>query len=288
MKNSYRNAKMFAIFLVSVLVLGLAACGAPASSSGSQRSVLRVGVECACAPFNWTQMDDSYGAMPLDDGTFAGGYDVEIAKLIAEAMDMDLQIVKIDWDGLIPALTSEKIDAIIADMSPTEDRKQTIDFSDIYYKSDLVIVVRTDSPYVDATSLDDFDGAKLTGQLGTLLYEVLDQIPGVDKQSAAENHPEMIIATVSGRVDGYVCERPNAISASMTNPELTFVSFTPENGFNYDGTDVSIAVGLRKGDPLKDQINAALATISEETRLQLMEQCIQNHLALVESGATED
>ena len=284
MKKSIGISRVLAVLLI--LILGLAACAPAPTSDGPQ--VLRVGVECACAPFNWTQMDDSYGAMPLEDGTFAGGYDVEIAKLIAAHMGMDLEIVKIEWEGLIPALTSGKIDAIIADMTPTEERLQTIDFSDIYYKSDLVIVVRTDSIYVDATSLADFEGAKLTGQLATLLYDVLDQIPGVDKQEALADHPEMIMATKAGRVDGYVCERPNAISASKTNPELTYVTFTEENGFSYDGTDVSVAVGLQKGSTFTDAVNAALASISEEQRQRIMEQCIENHLALVGSGGVAE
>ena len=81
-------------------------------------------------------MDDSNGGVKIDgNAEYAGGYDVEIAKKIADGLGKELVIVKTEWDGLVPALISGKIDAIIAGMSPTEERKETIDFSDNYYTS---------------------------------------------------------------------------------------------------------------------------------------------------------
>ncbi|MDQ8766165.1 transporter substrate-binding domain-containing protein, partial [Streptococcus ruminantium] len=70
---------------------------------------LRVGMEAAYAPFNWTQEDASNGAAPIE-GTnqFANGYDVQVAQKIAQAMDKKLLIVKTKWEGLVPALTSKK------------------------------------------------------------------------------------------------------------------------------------------------------------------------------------
>ena len=99
-----------------------------------KKDTFKVGLEAAYPPFNWTQLDDSNGAVPIDGSKeFAGGYDVEIAKQIADGLGKELVIVKTEWDGLLPSLLSGKIDAIIAGMSPTEDRKKSIDFSDNYY-----------------------------------------------------------------------------------------------------------------------------------------------------------
>ena len=97
-------------------------------SSAQADEYLRVGMEAAYAPFNWTQDDNSNGAVPIE-GTkqYANGYDVQIAKKIAEAQGKKPLVVKTAWTGLIPALTSGKIDMIIAGMSPTAERRQEID-----------------------------------------------------------------------------------------------------------------------------------------------------------------
>lgn len=239
-------------------------------------NVLKVGMECAYAPFNWTQSDDSNGAVKIEGGGYAGGYDVEIAKKIAEELGKELVIVKTEWDGLTPALTSGKIDLIIAGMSPTEERKQTIDFSDNYYKSELVIVMKKDSKYASAKTINDFADAKITGQLNTFHYSVIDQMTGVDKQNALEDFPTMIVAVQSGKIDGYVSELPGAKSAVEANPDLTYVAFEEADGFQCSDDDVAIAVGIKKDSELKDGINAALAKISADERLKLMETAIAN------------
>lgn len=93
-------------------------------------------------------------------------------------------MVKTAWTGLIPALTSGKIDMIIAGMSPTAERRQEIDFSDRYYRSEPVMVVSSDGDYAKAKSVKDFKDAKITGQQGVYLYNLIDQIPNVNKQTA--------------------------------------------------------------------------------------------------------
>lgn len=207
MKTKRASLGLLALLLASLLLLSACGGGAstPASGSGSAApggtgasgegsNVFRVGMECDYPPFNWTQLDDSNGAVPLGDGTYAGGYDVEIAKLIAQSLGKELEIVKVEWDGLPAALTSGKIDAIIAGMTDTPERRQTLDFTKPYYSSDLVLVVKADGPYANATSLADFDGAKITGQMGTFHYDVIDQIPNVQKQAAMETFPTMVEA----------------------------------------------------------------------------------------------
>ena len=234
----------------------------------------KVGMECDYAPFNWTQAEASEYTVPIEGGGYADGYDVQIAKLIAEKLGCDLVIVKTEWDGLPMAVRSGKLDAIIAGMSPTAERKLTIDFSDAYYNSDLVLVVRKDGAYANATSLEDFSGAKVTGQLNTFHYTVIDQIPNVKKITAMDTFPAMIVALNAGRIDAYVSERPGAISAAASNSNLTYIVFDEGKGFEYDTNDSSIAVGLQKGSELTAQINEILAGISEEERQQLMEEAV--------------
>ena len=248
--------------LAMVLLMALTMAGA---------ETLKVGMECNYAPFNWTQTEESEFTVPIEAGGFADGYDVQVARLVAEQLGMELEIVKTEWDGLPLALMSGKIDAIIAGMSPTADRKMTIDFTDPYYESDLVIVVRGDSEYAGATSLKDFEGAKITGQLNTFHYSVIDQIPGVDKQTALETFPAMIVALTSGRIDGYVSERPGALSAVVSNPELTFTAFGEGQGFETQAEDTTVAIGVRKGSELLAPINEILKDLEKETRVQMMD-----------------
>ena len=118
-------------------------CPAPETTNG----VLRVGMECAYEPYNWTDMDGtSLGAVPISgegkEGLYANGYDVQIAQYIANKLGMKLEIYSFEWDSLIPALESGAIDAIAAGMSPTAERAQQIDFSDTYYESNLVVIIR--------------------------------------------------------------------------------------------------------------------------------------------------
>ena len=275
------------IVMVLTITLLIVGCGASSNSDSApapetevakETDTFKVGLECGHPPFNWTQLDDSNGAVPIEGSPeFAGGYDVEIAKRIAEGLGKELVIVKTEWTGLLPALTSGKIDAIIAGMSPTEERKETIDFSDIYYKSDLVMVVKRGSKYENATSIQDFKGAKITAQLNTFHYTVIDQIEGVNKQPAMDDFPAMRVALESGTIDGYVTERPEAISAEAANPNFKMVEFT--DGFVTSDDDTAIAVGIRKGSELREKINQILADISEEERTKLMDEAIRNQPA---------
>ena len=171
---------------------------------------------------------------------------------------------------------SGKLDAVIAGMSPTEERKVTLDFTDNYYESQLVIVVRADSAYAEAKTLDDFAGAKLTGQLNTFHYAVLSQADKATVVTAMETFPAMIVALKAGSIDGYVSELPGAVSAVASNPELTYVQFAEGEGFETSTDDTAIAVAVAKGSPLRDQINAILATISEEKREELMQWAVDN------------
>lgn len=257
-------------------------------SEESQKETFRVGMEASYAPFNWSQKTDANGAVPISgNSSYAGGYDVQIAKKIAEGLGKELVIVQTKWDGLAPALQSGKIDAIIAGMSPTAERKKEIAFTDSYYDSQLVVVVKEDSDYVQAKTLDDLSGAKITAQLNTFHYDVVPQIPNVNKQQAMDNFSAMRTALASGMIDGYVSERPEGVTATSVNKKLTMLEFSAEDGFQTNPEDVQVAVGMRKNDPEIEKVNQILATISSKERTNIMDQAIIDQPASVASDTEE-
>ena len=263
--------------LFSILALALVSVFIFSGCSGG-KDTFKVGLEAGYAPFNWTQQDDSNGAVPIEGSKeFAGGYDVQIAKKIAEGLGKELVIVKTDWDGLLPAVSSGMVDAIIAGMSPTAKRKESIDFSDNYYKSDLVMVVKKGGEYENAKTLADFSGAKVTAQQSTFHYSVIDQIDGVEKETEMTDFPSMRVALQSGIIDAYVSERPEGISAQAANDNFLMVEL--EDGFEASDDDVAVAVGLKKGSDLIEEINKALNVISEEERQEIMDEAIKNQPA---------
>lgn len=246
---------------------------------------LRIGMEAAYAPFNWTQEDDANGAVKID-GTnqYANGYDVQIAKKVAEELGKKPLIVKTSWNGLIPALTSGKIDMIIAGMSPTAERKKEVAFSKSYYTSEPVMLVRKDGNYANATTLDDFKDAKVTSQQGVYLYSLISQLKGVKQETAMGDFAQMRQALESGVIDAYVSERPEALTAESANSKFKMIQF--KKGFEVGEEDATIAIGMKKGDTRIDQVNAALAKISSEDQVKLMDDMIKKQPA--SSDASDD
>ncbi|NBI05277.1 transporter substrate-binding domain-containing protein [Senegalia massiliensis] len=275
------------LILIMILLINISLIGCNRESdieseeSSNNSDTFKVGLEAGYPPFNWTQIDSSNGAVKISDNSeYAGGYDVEIAKKIAEGLGKELEIVKLEWDGLLPALTSNKIDAIIAGMSPTKERMETIDFSNNYYKSDLVMIVKKGSKYEGAASINDFKGAKVTAQLNTFHYSVIDQIDGVIKDVAMDNFPAMRVALQSEMIDGYVSERPEGVSAIAANDNFAMVEF--QEGFNTLDDDTAIAVGLKKESDLREEINEILKGISDKERQDIMNKAIKNQPTLQE------
>lgn len=234
---------------------------------------LRVGMEAAYAPFNWTQDDDANGAVPIE-GTnqYANGYDVQVAKKIAAGMNKEVLVIKTKWEGLVPALTSGKIDMIIAGMSPTEERKKEIAFSDSYYTSEPVLVVRRDGNYADAKTIADFAGAKVTAQQGVWHVDLLPQLEGANPQTPMGDFAQMRQALEAGVIDAYISERPEAMTAENANSHFKMI--TLENGFDVAESDAAIAIGMRKDDARIAQVNETLATFSSEDQVELMDKVI--------------
>lgn len=278
--NKILMAVLTAAFACS-LAMSLAACG-----TKKDADKLYVGLECAYAPFNYTQRDSDNGAVPIYDSnykqmrnSYANGYDVMIAKQIAEELGKELVVVKMEWDSLIPAVNVGTVDMIIAGMSPTATRKEEIDFSAPYYQSNLVLVVRKDNArYSNAQSLADFNGAKIAAQQGTFHDVALEeQGPGyqIVRQTPLADFPALINALKTNAIDAYVAEEPGAIENCASNPEFTYIPLKNNTtGFTASDEDTAIAVGIKKGSDLTARVNTILAAISEDTRLEWMQRAI--------------
>lgn len=280
-----KNVKKLLAALLAMLMVGsLAACGgtdakAPAESGGSAAEevygegyVLRVGMNCSAAPFGWTQDDDSNGAWPID-GTnqYVCGYDVQVARKICDTYGWDLRIIKTDWDGLIPGVVSGKLDCCISTLGVTEERLQSVDFSDYYWNNGCIMVVRKDSAYVDAKSIQDFDGAKITTQIATIWEPLVQQIPNVQAEPCLSGLPELFVAVGSGKVDGIITGLSEAQSACMSNPDLTWVAFDEGKGFDVALSALCAGIPIAKGNTeLKEKIDAVIATMDHDTQMQMM------------------
>lgn len=270
-----RLKKIIAVALCIATVSVLAGCG---SKSGGSDKVLRVGTEGASAPFNWTQTDNSNNAVQINGSNeFANGYDLMIAQKIADKIGSKLEVHKMEFDGLIPGVSTGKIDVAIAQMSITKERMQSVDFSDPYYKANIVALTKKGTSYENSKSVADLKGAICTSQLNTVWYDMLKQIPDAKIQPAMDTVPSLIVALTSGKVNVVTMDKPTAMAAVYSNPDLVMINPEGDNGFKASDEDVNIGIAIKKGNKeLTDKINKAISEISEEDRNKMMEQSIKN------------
>ena len=293
-----------ALTMAAVLAAGLTACGGSADTAAASTAestaadstaeaadatadapdgdgdptTLTVAMECAYAPYNWTQSDDSNGAVEIRGSSdYAYGYDVMMAKKIGEALGQKVQIVKLDWDSLIPAVMSGDVDCVIAGQSITAERAAQVDFTDPYYYATIVTLTKKDSAYANAASVADLAGATATSQLGTIWYDTcLPQIENANILPAQETAPSMLVALNSGACDIVVTDHPTGQAALTAYPDLTMLDFGGgDNDFAVSDEDINIGISLKKGNTaLKDAINEVLATMTTDDYNAMMDEAI--------------
>lgn len=280
MKNAIRSVSVSALCAVMLAGCGSGSAAAASASASADANTLRVGMECNYAPYNWTTTEKTDTSQQITSVDYCDGYDVMMAEKLAEKTNKQVKIVKLDWDNLILSLQNNQIDAIIAGMTDTEEREQEVAFTTPYYVSTEVIIVEKDSDLANATSLEDFSGKKVIGQLNTLYDTIIDQIPNVQHQPGAETFPAAIQALQSGAVDAVTSELPVAKGVVEANPDLTYITFEDGKGFTGADRDASVSVAVRKDDKdLLDSLQSALDTISDDEREQMMETAVKNQPA---------
>ncbi|MCD8088439.1 MAG: transporter substrate-binding domain-containing protein [Oscillospiraceae bacterium] len=295
--------RLFALLLALAMIFALAACSSSSSDAeeteteetteaetetaedgetviqGLEDGVLTIAMECAYAPYNWTQYDDSNGAVPISgsDGEYANGYDVMIAKLICEYYGWELEVIRTDWDSLVPGVQSGIYDAVIAGQSMTEERSEQVDFAGPYYYASIVCVTLADSEYASATGLADLAGGTCTAQIATIWYDsMLPQIPDAQIQTAAETAPAMLMALETGTVDFICTDMPTAMGAVAAYDDMVILDFSDsDDNFEADEGEINIGVSVMKGNTtLKDAIDEVLSTMTVDDFNELMDEAI--------------
>lgn len=298
--------KLLSLLMAMAMVLALSACGGgsgvqpsgspdpvqPSDSAqpsgtdeftGVEDGVLTVGMECAYAPYNWTQMDDSNGAVPISNvpGSYANGYDVMIAKKICEANGWELEIVSSAWDSLCPAVQSKTMDANIAGQSMTADRMNKVDMAGPYFYATIVCVTTKDNVNANATSISELSG-KCTAQTGTIWYDsCLSQIEGAELLAPADTAPAMIMQLQTGAVDFICTDMPTAMGAAAKDDNLVILDFSGTDGDfqfadeNERAENVNIGISVLKGNTvLKDAIDSVLSGMTADDFNALMDEAI--------------
>ncbi len=281
MKKKFLSIAAFAM----VCAMAVTGCSSGSSSEGETSesgvlndNVLTVAMECGYAPYNWTQPTDANGAVQIKDSPdYAYGYDVMMAKHIAEELGMELEIVKLDWDSLVPAVQSGTVDCVIAGQSITSERKEMVDFTEPYYYASIITLTKADSPYANATSVADLAGATCTSQQNTVWYDVcLPQIPDANILPAQESAPAMLVALDAGKCDLVVTDQPTGLAATVAYPDFKLLDFSGTDGaFQVSDEEINIGISLQKGNTeLCDKINSVLSQMTADDFTEMMNEAI--------------
>ena len=249
--------KIVALVAAAAMVLSMAACGSTDNSSSDAKDGSAAAETTKTSDSDTLVMATNATFPPYEyvDGEECKGIDIEIAQAIADAMGKKLEVDDIDFDSIIPAITTGKADMALAGMTVTDERKENVDFSDSYATGVQVIIVPEDS---DITGPDDLANDKMIGvQQGTTGHIYCSDTPekggfGEDHVTAYPNGASAIQALQTGKVDAVVIDNEPAKAFVAENPGLKILDT------EYVTEDYAIAV--KKGNTeLLDQINETLA-----------------------------
>ncbi len=265
--------KLAALLTAALMAMSLAACtteesGAPAGDDNpsqsqndpgndkpAEKKILIMGTSADFAPYEFHKMVDG------EDKIL--GFDVALARKIAEEMDAELEIKDMDFNSLLIELQNGRLDFVAAGLSPDPKRAQQVDFSDPYYFGSQCCIIREE----DADkyqSVEDFEGVPIAAQVGSIQEGLVrDLFPGATLVSLAKL-PDEILSLSSGKVDGVVVETAVANGFIAKNPGLTIGFDVP-----YDAKGSCLAV--QKGNTeLLDHINAVIADVTESGEMDEM------------------
>lgn len=242
-----KHTVKFATALLTAAVLS--ACGndkpdtaaaAPAADTAAEKQI-RIATESNFKPFSY-----------LDTQGNLAGFEIDLANALCEEMKAKCEIVSQDWDSLIPSLQANKADAIMAGMSITEERLKVVDFSEPYFDNTLVLIGKKG----DAITINDIAGKTVATQQATVSADYL-----------AKNYPDAIVKTYDKQDNAYLDLTAGRADAMMSDIMPVSDWLTTEQGQGYeikgDAIDIDDKVGIavRKGDALKAEFDAALASL---------------------------
>lgn len=257
--------KAAALVLGAAMVMGLTACGSSnigggttaagggsgaeaSEAGGAKNGTLKVGLSADYPPFELYAEIDGKREMV--------GSDVKLAEYIADALDMELELTDMSFDGLIGSLDEGKFDLVISGMTIMEGRK--CEFSDPYYIAEQALLVKKDD--VDAyADLDSLMGQKIGGQMGALQADLAKEYAG-DGAQIVGNVQDMVMMVAEDKLDGMICEKCVAQSAVAKNPDLAIASVQiPIEDKN------EIAVCIKEGNTeMLEKVNKVIAEVTEK------------------------
>ncbi len=262
--------KLLVVLVTIATVFTMVGC------SGKEDSQLVVGMDCDYAPYSWTTTEankSEHSVKINNENAWCDGYDVQIAQHIADELGKELVIQKMPFEGLTQALSLGNIDIILAGMTPTEDRKAKVDFSDSYFveedDTEIVIVTTTDGRIKDAKTLNDFNGAKIIAQMGTFHIGLISQMTGVVEGTHLQDFVAITTQLKGGTIDGYLAEMAVAQQHIASQTGLKIISLNPTFDLPDESSDICAAV--KKGETeLLNGVNEALKKVSAQTRADWM------------------
>ena len=269
--------------LGTLSLLALAACG---NTSGTANSATTDGssalqeikdsgklVVGTCAdypPYEWHLVQDG------EDKII--GFDIDIAQVIADELGVELEVIDMDFDGLIPALSTGKVDMIIAGMNPTEERKQSVDFTDIYYTQKDALVIKSEDAK-DIRSENDLKKSTLATQTATIQEEyLLKNFPDAEIQSVPKWNTA-IMSLTTGKVDAILMVETVAKQFVSQNDTLMIAEFDVQS----DPNESAIAVAKNGGEFLTT-VNDILTEMKDSGKI---EELIQVNTQLMEDNTAE-
>ena len=199
------------------------------------------------------------------------------AKKICDELGYDLQIVRLDWDSLIPAVSTGQVDCVIAGQSITEERLQAVDFTEPYYYATIVTLVKQDGKYADAKSVADLAGATCTSQQSTIWYDTcLPQIQDANILAATASAPDMLMSLNADKCDLVVTDQPTGKGALVAYPDFKLLEFGGgEDDFQVTDEDINIGISLKKGNTeLKEAIDSVLSKMTKDDFSAMMDEAI--------------
>lgn len=242
--------KSIILFFSGIVFTGLlTACGN--TSNDSDKETLVMGTSADYKPFEY--VDTANGPEII-------GFEVDIADYIANELGYDLEIKDMDFNSLITALKADKIDFVMSGMTPTDERRKSVDFTNTYYSSINIFLTNKDSNF---TSIDDLNGKTVGVQTATIQEKLALELKesGLDIEIESMNRvPELVQELKSGRVDGIIMEDAIALSYLQANEE-----FVADDIFEH--TEEGYAIATKKDSELTDKMNTVIDEMIENGKM---------------------